>query len=132
LLKPETSILVISYTLNYEGSRTLMLQFEFSGTGLLNVSLNLLVSYTIPAILELTLLSTVTAAFVMAAGWDTFTVAKPLSIFPPDESIIRILMPETNVVESGFLKLVTLNATSVPPAILVPTPPVTVRIELAN
>ena len=61
-------MLVISYTLNYEGSRTLMLQFEFSGTGLLNVSLNLLVSYTIPAILELTLLSTVTAAFVMAAG----------------------------------------------------------------
>jgi hypothetical protein len=109
-----------------------MLQLEFNGTGLLNVSLSLFVSYTIPAILELTLLSTVTAAFVMAAGDDTFTVASPLSIFPPDESITRILIPETNVVESGFLKFVTLNATSVPPAILVPTPWDTVRTELAN
>jgi len=36
-----------------------------------------------------------------------------------------MLIPDTKVVDKGFLKLVTLKATSVPPAMLVPTPPVT-------
>jgi len=45
-----------------------MLQLALSGTGLLKVNLSLLVSCTIPAISELTLLSTVIAALVMAAG----------------------------------------------------------------
>jgi hypothetical protein len=74
----------------------------------------------------------VIAAFVIAADCDTFTVAVPLSIFPPEESTTRIEIPETKVVDRGFLKLVTLNATSVFPAILVPTPPVTVSTELAK
>lgn len=91
-------------------------QFWLSGTGLLNVNRSLLVSYTIPATSELTELSTVTDPPVIVAAVVTLIVGEPLSMLPPDESVISMVKPEIVSVEIGLRKLVTERATSMPPA----------------
>lgn len=108
-------------------------QFWLRGTGLVNVNRILLVSYTIPAIVvSVTELSTLTEPPVIVAADETFKVTAPLSMLPPEESVRRIENPDIVSVEIGFLKLVTRNATSVPPVILVEKAPVTDIVELAK
>jgi hypothetical protein len=82
--------------------------------------------------LLLTLLSTDTAPPVIVAAVVTYTVALPLSILPPTESVTRMLKPETTAELMGFLKLVTEKAISVLPEIFAPKAPVTVSTEFEN
>lgn len=82
--------------------------------------------------LELTELSTDIEAPVIAAGEVTLIVGEPLSILPPAESVVSIVKPEIVSVDMGLRKLVTENATSIPPETWVENAPVTVKVELAN
>lgn len=73
--------------------------------------------------------STVRVADVKVAAVVTCTVTMPLLILPPTESWVKIEKPVTKEVEIGFLKFVTLKATSIPPSMLLETAPVTIRTE---
>ena len=71
-------------------------------------------------------------AEVIAAAKLIQREAVPLSILPPEESVVRIVKPETFWVEIGFLNPDMAKPIQIPAVTVLPKPPVTVNIELEN